>query len=252
MHNPRFKFFVSAIGVATVAILIRSVYRIPELSGGWANPIMRDEIDFIVLDGVMCAIATLFLTVFHPGYCFKPMQNLRPTMRRNKTLSEKQARSTSESDVEAGGVSYFQRNTFALFPLLILHLRPIPADILSPHILLGQAQQLKLQISSRKLFPLRVSWPLPVPPVVQAEQRPLGELPLHRPALRRVANLSQAKRKHVIRTSLGRCRQLSPPFRIRLRSGTNGNPSRGPIHTRMDKHRVSAGRSGLPRPRRRR
>ncbi|KAL9109803.1 MAG: hypothetical protein Q9187_008122 [Circinaria calcarea] len=106
MHNPRFKFFVSAIGVATVAILIRSIYRIPELSGGWANPIMRNEPDFIVLDGVMCAIATLFLTVFHPGYCFKPMQNLRPTMRRNKALSEKQARSTSESDVEAGSVSY--------------------------------------------------------------------------------------------------------------------------------------------------
>ena len=110
MRNPRFKFFVSAITAATVAILIRCVYRIPELSGGWANPIMRNETDFIVLDGVMCTIATLFLTAFHPGYCFKPMQNLRPTMRRNKALSEKQVRSTSQSDIEAGTVSYVDAN----------------------------------------------------------------------------------------------------------------------------------------------
>lgn len=110
MHNPRFKLFVSAIGAATIAILIRCVYRIPELSGGWANPIMRNETDFIVLDGVMCTIATLLLTAFHPGYCFKPMQNLRPTMRRNKALSEKQARSTSESDIEAGNISYVDAN----------------------------------------------------------------------------------------------------------------------------------------------
>lgn len=35
---------------------------------------MQDETDFIVLDGMMIAIASLCLTIFHPGLVFKEMQ----------------------------------------------------------------------------------------------------------------------------------------------------------------------------------
>jgi hypothetical protein len=31
---------------------------------------MRNETDFIVLEGVMIVLSVLVLTVFHPGYCF--------------------------------------------------------------------------------------------------------------------------------------------------------------------------------------
>lgn len=31
---------------------------------------MRDEVEFIVLEGAMIVIAVVALTVFHPGYCF--------------------------------------------------------------------------------------------------------------------------------------------------------------------------------------
>lgn len=35
---------------------------------------MQNEPDFIVLDSVMIAIATICLTAFHPGWMFKEMQ----------------------------------------------------------------------------------------------------------------------------------------------------------------------------------
>jgi hypothetical protein len=41
-----------AIAVAYVTILIRCVYRIAEMAGGWRNPIMQDQWLFVVLDGV--------------------------------------------------------------------------------------------------------------------------------------------------------------------------------------------------------
>lgn len=31
---------------------------------------MRDEVSFIVLEGVMCAVAVVALNVFHPGVLF--------------------------------------------------------------------------------------------------------------------------------------------------------------------------------------
>lgn len=46
----RFVWFVRAASFAFVAVLIRCIYRVAEMAGGWANPIMRDETTFIVLD----------------------------------------------------------------------------------------------------------------------------------------------------------------------------------------------------------
>lgn len=66
-----FKLFIGAIGVAYVTILIRCCYRIAEMAGGWRNPIMQNEPEFIVLDSVMCTVAVLALTAFHPGQYFK-------------------------------------------------------------------------------------------------------------------------------------------------------------------------------------
>jgi hypothetical protein len=47
-----FKIFVSGVFVASLAVYVRCVYRIAELATGWANQIMRNENEFIVLDGV--------------------------------------------------------------------------------------------------------------------------------------------------------------------------------------------------------
>ncbi|OGM43818.1 putative RTA1 domain protein [Aspergillus bombycis] len=52
---------------AYFTVLIRCIYRIPEMAGGWGNPLMQREDEFLVLDGMMVALAVLSLTVFHPG-----------------------------------------------------------------------------------------------------------------------------------------------------------------------------------------
>ncbi|EMD60833.1 hypothetical protein COCSADRAFT_192685 [Bipolaris sorokiniana ND90Pr] len=74
-ENRRFKFFCSAVIVAYVTILVRCVYRIPELLGGWGGELMQEEVEFIILEGAMIAITVLAQTVFHPGLCFPPLGN---------------------------------------------------------------------------------------------------------------------------------------------------------------------------------
>lgn len=68
--DTKFRAFVAGLLLAFVAIFTRCCYRIAEMAGGWANPIMQNETDFIILDGVMVLVASLCLTVLHPGYCF--------------------------------------------------------------------------------------------------------------------------------------------------------------------------------------
>lgn len=48
----RFRLFLSAMLVAFICIFTRCCYRVGELSGGWGNPIMREQVEFIVLDAL--------------------------------------------------------------------------------------------------------------------------------------------------------------------------------------------------------
>lgn len=54
---------------ATVLILVRSSYRVAELSGGFGGNLANEEVPFMILEGAMIVLATLCLTVFHPGRC---------------------------------------------------------------------------------------------------------------------------------------------------------------------------------------
>ncbi|KAH1291181.1 hypothetical protein KXX11_000217 [Aspergillus fumigatus] len=44
------------------------------MAGGWGNPLMQKENEFLVLDGMMIALAVLALTVLHPGYFFRSIR----------------------------------------------------------------------------------------------------------------------------------------------------------------------------------
>lgn len=68
-RRPMFKFFIPALCVAILFIYIRSIYRLVELSEGWTGYLMTTERFFLVLDGLMVLIATVTLTVVHPGFC---------------------------------------------------------------------------------------------------------------------------------------------------------------------------------------
>ncbi|OQD72639.1 hypothetical protein PENDEC_c020G05188 [Penicillium decumbens] len=63
----KMKIVLGAEVFAYFTILIRCIYRIPEMAGGWGNALMQRENEFLVLDGMMIALACLAFTVFHPG-----------------------------------------------------------------------------------------------------------------------------------------------------------------------------------------
>ncbi|KAF2654841.1 sphingoid long-chain base transporter RSB1 [Lophiostoma macrostomum CBS 122681] len=86
-EKTSFRCFMGGISVAYVAIFTRCVYRIPELTGGWGNNLMRNEAEFIALEGVMIVIAAICLTVFHPGYCF-PALGKRANSKAAKQMDE--------------------------------------------------------------------------------------------------------------------------------------------------------------------
>ncbi|KAI5367330.1 Putative RTA-like protein [Septoria linicola] len=72
-----FHYYLGCTSVAFLAIFIRSVYRLPEMAGGWGNPLMQNEKEFLILDGGMIALAALLMTVAHPGIFFPAMTGAR-------------------------------------------------------------------------------------------------------------------------------------------------------------------------------
>ncbi|PSN75265.1 RTA1-domain-containing protein [Corynespora cassiicola Philippines] len=96
-HKTSFRCFVVAIIFAFLGIFIRCVYRIPELTGGWRSELMRNETDFIILEGAMIVMSVFFLTVFHPGFCFPALGN---TIGRKSNASGKSI--AEDSSVEMG------------------------------------------------------------------------------------------------------------------------------------------------------
>jgi hypothetical protein len=94
-HKTSFRCFMGAVIIAFIGIFTRCVYRIPELTGGWRSELMRNEAEFIVLEGVMIVLAVLVLTVAHPGYCFPALGN---TIGKNKAQRGKSV--DDVSDVE--------------------------------------------------------------------------------------------------------------------------------------------------------
>ncbi|KAF2151976.1 RTA1-domain-containing protein [Myriangium duriaei CBS 260.36] len=50
-HN-RFRIFCVVEILAYIFVLIRCIYRLPEMAGGWGNPLMRNQAEFLVLDAL--------------------------------------------------------------------------------------------------------------------------------------------------------------------------------------------------------
>lgn len=51
LRSRDFRIFGGSIFLASLGIYIRCVYRIAELANGWANSVMRNEVDYIILEG---------------------------------------------------------------------------------------------------------------------------------------------------------------------------------------------------------
>lgn len=105
LRNSRmFKAFLCTLGVATLTIFIRSVFRCAELSGGFHGPLANQEVTFMILEGGMISIAVISLTVFHPGLVFKEAWHTAEwSLRKNKgtVADEKFERTISPPDYTA-------------------------------------------------------------------------------------------------------------------------------------------------------
>ncbi|MCJ1475006.1 hypothetical protein MMC13_003666 [Lambiella insularis] len=95
LKSGRFHVFLSAVAVAFLGVFTRCVYRIPELANGWASTIMQNEVDFIVLDGTMIAIAAIALTAVPSGRFF-------PEMHAQWSRAEVVSKHADTPDVEVG------------------------------------------------------------------------------------------------------------------------------------------------------
>jgi hypothetical protein len=101
-RTPSFRWFIGAVLVAFTGILVRCIYRIPELTGGWRSELMRNEPEFIVLEGVMIVISVGALTIFHPGYCFPALGNT--IGKKSKTTRGNSTDEVDSLDIEKAAV----------------------------------------------------------------------------------------------------------------------------------------------------
>ncbi|KAK3618237.1 phospholipid-translocating ATPase rsb1 [Elasticomyces elasticus] len=93
-----FKAFMASLLLATVVILIRSIFRVAELWGGFDGALWNDEVDFLILDGAMISLASLCLSALHPGPAFGGQWNAANWSFRTKkkaTDAEKQSSASS-------------------------------------------------------------------------------------------------------------------------------------------------------------
>ncbi|KAK3367758.1 RTA1 like protein [Podospora didyma] len=73
--NKKFRIFLYAMIGAYTCFLVRCIYRIAEMAGGWGNHIMQDEPSFIVLESFMVLIGSGLLAAFPPGIFFPHMSH---------------------------------------------------------------------------------------------------------------------------------------------------------------------------------
>jgi RTA1 like protein len=96
--SSKFRGFLVALVLTYTFIMIRCIYRVIELAGGWGSKLMEDETLFIVLEGVMVIAAAIIMTVFHPGFCFREGYFLNK--QQSQTDSEQESKNVG-SDVES-------------------------------------------------------------------------------------------------------------------------------------------------------
>jgi hypothetical protein len=65
----------AALFLATTTLFVRTVFRAIELSEGFGGKLANNQLQFMILDGAMVIIATICMTVMHPGFGFEKRWN---------------------------------------------------------------------------------------------------------------------------------------------------------------------------------
>ncbi|KPI35282.1 Sphingoid long-chain base transporter RSB1 [Cyphellophora attinorum] len=87
-YDIKYRIFAVALIFIYLLIIIRCIYRIAEMAGGWRNSIMQDESLFIGLDTAMMTIATLLQSFVHPGLFFHAMVEGRAEEKARKSIEK--------------------------------------------------------------------------------------------------------------------------------------------------------------------
>ncbi|KAK1590925.1 parasitic phase-specific protein PSP-1 [Colletotrichum navitas] len=77
--SQRLKLYLFFLSLGTLFILLRCVYRVVELHGGYFSHWFRDQALFIALESVVIVLAVLSLSIGHPGLVFTRREDKRPT-----------------------------------------------------------------------------------------------------------------------------------------------------------------------------
>lgn len=106
-----FKSFLGGLCLATITILVRSIYRCVELSGGFNGPLfIGNELEFMILEGVMITLAAGGLTILHPGIAMKGAWSQANFKFRSKHEGMEQLKRVSNgSDIEMESGKMFTR-----------------------------------------------------------------------------------------------------------------------------------------------
>ncbi|OJJ67813.1 hypothetical protein ASPBRDRAFT_199515 [Aspergillus brasiliensis CBS 101740] len=67
----KWRGFLCGLGIATLLIFIRSIFRTAELNGGFSSDLANDEIAFMILEGASMIVACGSMSIFHPGLSLK-------------------------------------------------------------------------------------------------------------------------------------------------------------------------------------
>ncbi|KAL1857972.1 hypothetical protein Plec18167_001623 [Paecilomyces lecythidis] len=101
-REKKFRIFVGSVSLAYFGILIRCIYRIAEMAGGWGNPVMQNEGLFIALEGVMVLYPAMLLSIFSPGIFFPQMSKLRSDYEKETAALNEQSSSGSLREADSG------------------------------------------------------------------------------------------------------------------------------------------------------
>ncbi|KAI0263790.1 hypothetical protein BC834DRAFT_971152 [Gloeopeniophorella convolvens] len=69
-------------------LLVRSVYRTVELSGGWDGTIISTQWLFNVFDGGMVTLTIFALNIFHPGLLLRGPDHVAESKQLEETFSQ--------------------------------------------------------------------------------------------------------------------------------------------------------------------
>lgn len=100
-NSRRFKGFLVALGLSTMLIFWRSVFRVVELSEGWQGDLIRNQELFVAFEGVLILVAVMVLNVFHPAFCFTDIFTRKMDSKGNLSSDEEMGRGRTGKPVRS-------------------------------------------------------------------------------------------------------------------------------------------------------